>query len=85
MQSSSLEIVIEAEKTRREMMEVFNTWMFNTSVIYNKHALRRARSDARKYTNLAKKFSKLSTEISFMKTAELIEIKETVKQKTTSM
>ena len=84
MQSDSLEIIIEAEKTRRELIEVFTTWMVNTNSVYNKHALRRGRSDARKYTILARKFAKLSTEISFMKAADLLEMREIVQQKITS-
>jgi hypothetical protein len=84
MQNDYIATIIEAENTRKEMMETYNSWMVNTNSVYNKHALKRARTLARKYTELNKKFAKLSTIISSLTARELLDIRETVQQKTTS-
>lgn len=84
MQHDYLATIIEAEKTKKEMMETYNSWLVDTNSIYNKHALKRARTLARKYTELSKKFSKLTTIISMISAKELLDIRENVQQKTTS-
>lgn len=83
MQNDYIETIIEAEKTRKEMIDTYNSWMVNTDSVYNKHALKRARTFARKYNELSKKFSKLTTVISGIKSKELLSIREIVKQTTT--